>query len=317
MKKALPVLLFLSIMLTGCSSSNNVETVETSSNVTSETVEETEPFIPTEFEVFINAVAKKDGDSVKFEIETNMPDKTELWVTLQRRDENTSYYEQSNAIVTAGKAESKAFSDNGKELQGDYDLMISTGDASTQVAEVRRIIGEEGEYMIGPIVIKAASGKNALSTIFSFSASDCSLTPSDDFQHTSYENYDEGENNSSNSIESKVKKKVQKYIDDNYTYTKIDSVVVNENLGTDNDGDYIALVYLTWSQKNSGKTSKEMLDLYSSDMAARMYDDIPEIQELAIFWTVPNLNDGSAKISFERSDNGMKYTDEIFDSNFD
>ena len=77
------------------------------------------------------------------------------------------------------------------------------------------------------------------------------------------------------------------------------------------------MVYLTWDQKNSGNTSKKMLDLYSSDMAARMYDDMPEIQELAVFWTVPYLNNGSAKISFERSNSGMKYTDTNFDSNFD
>ena len=92
---------------------------------------------------------------------------------------------------------------------------------------------------------------------------------------------------------------------------------VNEDFGTSASGDYIASVYVTWNEKNSGKTSKEMLDLYSSDMAARMYDDLPEIQELVVYWTVPYLNNGSAKISFERTSSGMKYTDKIFDSNFD
>lgn len=124
--------------------------------------------------------------------------------------------------------------------------------------------------------------------------------------------YDESE-----SEETKVKNKVQKYIDDNYTYTEIDRISINDDLGTDEDGDYIALVYLTWNQKNSGDLSKEMLNMYSSDMAARMYDDLPEIQELAVFWTVPYLNNGSAKISFERKDGGMQYTDTMFDSNFD
>lgn len=79
---------------------------------------------------------------------------------------------------------------------------------------------------------------------------------------------------------------------------------------------YAMLYELTWDQKNSGKTSMEVLDMYSSDMAARMYNDLPEIQELAIFWTVPYLNNGTGKISFERKDNGMAYTDKIFDSNF-
>lgn len=102
-----------------------------------------------------------------------------------------------------------------------------------------------------------------------------------------------------------------------YYKAVIDDVRVNEDFGTSASGDYIASVYVTWNEKNSGKTSKEMLDLYSSDMAARMYDDLPEIQELVVYWTVPYLNNGSAKISFERTSSGMKYTDKIFDSNFD
>ncbi len=119
------------------------------------------------------------------------------------------------------------------------------------------------------------------------------------------------------SEQSKVEKKVQEYIDAYYTKTEIDSITVNEDLGTDVDGDYIALVRLTWNVSNSAELSKEVLDIYSSDMASRMYKDLPEIQELAVFWTVPHLNNGSAKISFERKDDGMYYTDTVFDSNFD
>ncbi len=68
---------------------------------------------------------------------------------------------------------------------------------------------------------------------------------------------------------------------------------------------------------NKGDTSKKMLDMYSSDMAVHVYEDLPEIQELAVFWTVPYLNNGSAKISFERKSNGMAYIDTVFDQNFD
>lgn len=114
----------------------------------------------------------------------------------------------------------------------------------------------------------------------------------------------------------KIERKVYAYVTE-YTSTIVDKVTVNEDFGTETDGDYIALVYLTWNVKNSGKTSKEMLDLYSSDMAAKMYDDLPTVQELCIFWTVPYLNDGQAKISFERNSSGMVYTDTVFDYNFD
>ena len=114
----------------------------------------------------------------------------------------------------------------------------------------------------------------------------------------------------------KVKTQIKSYINANYTNTILDDLTVNDDLGTDADGDYVVLVNLTWNQKNTGKTSQEMLDMYSSDMAARIYQDMPEVQELCIFWTVPYLNDGTDKISFERKDNGMAYMDKVFDNNF-
>lgn len=114
----------------------------------------------------------------------------------------------------------------------------------------------------------------------------------------------------------KVKTQIKSYINANYTNTILDDLTVNDDLGTDADGDYVVLVNLTWNQKNTGKTSQEMLDMYSSDMAARIYQDMPKVQELCIFWTVPYLNDGTAKISFERKDNGMAYMDKVFDNNF-
>lgn len=114
----------------------------------------------------------------------------------------------------------------------------------------------------------------------------------------------------------KVKTQIKSYINANYTNTILDDLTVNDDLGTDADGDYVVLVNLTWNQKNTGKTSQEMLDMYSSDMAARIYQDMPEVQELCIFWTVPYLNDGTAKISFEKKDNGMAYMDKVFDNNF-
>ena len=114
----------------------------------------------------------------------------------------------------------------------------------------------------------------------------------------------------------RVKSKVTEYVNAHYNGTSINNITVNPDLGTDKEDDYVALVTLTWNVKNRGKTSREMLDMYSSDMAARMYQDLPEVQELAVFWTVPYLNNGKAKISFERANGGMKYTDKVFDKNF-
>lgn len=58
----------------------------------------------------------------------------------------------------------------------------------------------------------------------------------------------------------KIEKILTDRITEQYTMTQIDRITINDDLGTEADGDYIALVYLTWDRKNTGKTSKKMLD---------------------------------------------------------
>lgn len=105
-------------------------------------------------------------------------------------------------------------------------------------------------------------------------------------------------------------------IAEKYADTDIDSITLNDDLGTEAEGDYIALVRLTWNVKNSGKTSKEMLSMYSSDLAATVAQECPTIQEIAIFWTVPHLND-TAKCSYERKDDGMYEMDMVWGKAFE
>ena len=93
-------------------------------------------------------------------------------------------------------------------------------------------------------------------------------------------------------------------ITEQYTMTQIDRITINDDLGTEADGDYIALVYLTWNQKNTGTTSKKMLEMYSSDLAATLGEQNSYVNEIAIFWTVPYLND-TAKCSYQRNGDGF------------
>ena len=314
----------------------SIEEVEVKEEVATEASTETQPATtpePEEFEVTIDATAKWDGNSVKFEINTNLPNDTELMLSLRSGDYNTdsNWTGQTKVKISDGKAESEGFSNKGEKLSGDYDLDVSMSLPRLQADSVRAVIGENGEYMTGPLVEKSSIGEsNVVSALFAVSlADDITITAETDYTNTTFREDDE---NSASSEEAesildqyasadeetqKVAKKIQEYIDANYTYTTLDKITVNPNLGTDKEDDYIALVYLTWDQMNKGDTSKKMLDMYSSDMAVHVYEDMPEIQELAVFWTVPYLNNGSAKISFERKSNGMAYTDTVFDKNFD
>lgn len=104
---------------------------------------------------------------------------------------------------------------------------------------------------------------------------------------------------------------IRKIIEENYTYTDIDSITINPNLGTDTEDDYIALVYLTWNQKNKADTTQEVLSMYSEDFAARIGESEPSVSELTVFWTVPyhSETETAMKFTYERKDDGMYETD--------
>ena len=97
--------------------------------------------------------------------------------------------------------------------------------------------------------------------------------------------------------------------------TVIDGITINDDLGTEKENDYIALVHLTWNTRNSGKLSKEVLKMYSDDLAATLAKENNSVQEIAIFWTVPYLND-TAKCSYERVPNGFRVMDEMWGGAF-
>lgn len=114
-----------------------------------------------------------------------------------------------------------------------------------------------------------------------------------------------------------IERVIRSRISSQYSSTQIDRITINEDAGTSASGDYIALVYLTWNVKNSGKTSKDMLQTYSSDLAATVGNECPSVNEIAIFWTVPYLNNASAKCAYERRSGGMYASDTMWDSAFE
>lgn len=106
---------------------------------------------------------------------------------------------------------------------------------------------------------------------------------------------------------------LQKIINENYTYTTVDRFSINPNYGTeDDDSDYVALVYLTWSQKNSRDTTQEVLSMYSEDFAARVGANVPLVSEFAVFWTVPYHDESQTamKFTYDRKDEGMYQVDQ-------
>ncbi|MCY9512389.1 hypothetical protein M5W78_21280 [Paenibacillus larvae] len=102
-------------------------------------------------------------------------------------------------------------------------------------------------------------------------------------------------------IESKTKEYVKKYYD-----TSIKEIIINEHMGTDDPDDYIVLVHLSFDVQNRAKTAKDMIDMYGSDLAARLADQ-KNVTEVTVFWEVPYLKPGAniAKTNFLRKGDNM------------
>lgn len=107
-----------------------------------------EAYIPVEIYADFDVVANPDGS---FVIETNLPDETELGITLDGK----GYLAQGKAYVKDGKAVTDRFTNNGEQLVGDYTLEVIMPIVSVQSDNVKKIIGNNGEYLTGPYVEEA------------------------------------------------------------------------------------------------------------------------------------------------------------------
>ena len=100
---------------------------------------------------------------------------------------------------------------------------------------------------------------------------------------------------------------VRSHVSNNYEDSVVDDVAVNDDVH-DKKG-RVVLVNLTWNRNNSEATTKDMLSRYSDDLAAHLNDSFSSVNEVAVFWTVPYLNDKTFKYQYSRTDNGMALTD--------
>lgn len=97
-----------------------------------------------------------------FTIQTNLPDHTNLVITVSgasiEQDDytNTNYSAQSEAIVEDGKAVTGPFSNNSSPLiMGEYNITVTMPYAGTQPKNVQRRIGEKGENLQGEFVVNS------------------------------------------------------------------------------------------------------------------------------------------------------------------
>ena len=68
----------------------------------------------------------------------------------------------------------------------------------------------------------------------------------------------------------KIEKILTDRIAEQCTMTQIDRITINDDLGTEADGNYIALVYLTWDQKNIGMLPKYLITSSSKTLTSML-----------------------------------------------
>ncbi|MDA2666933.1 MULTISPECIES: hypothetical protein [unclassified Bacillus cereus group] len=124
-----------------------------------------------------------------------------------------------------------------------------------------------------------------------------------------------GSSNSTLSGTNDNNKQIKKYslesditslIEDKITNAEIDKIEVNEHLGTQEDGDYIALIHLKFKPKNSNETTLKLIDLYNNEIGAQLAKQ-KEIQEVTIFWEAPYIKEDMniVKANLQRNGDNM------------
>lgn len=87
-----------------------------------------------------------------------------------------------------------------------------------------------------------------------------------------------------NSIESRVRTIIKYEISNSLEKTTLDSLTVNENIGTESNKDVIVLVNLSWSRKNTEWLTREMLEMYSDHLAVKISSELADGSEIVLFW---------------------------------
>ena len=138
------VALLLVFALAACGSSDSA--VSNSSGETSQATSNNHSVLNLSLEA---EETTKDGKAY-FIINTNLPDETELILTLSQASSN--YRAQGKVTIAGGTATSEAFSDHDAPLSGDYTLEVTMSLPKLQSDSVRAVIGEKGEYLTGQYV---------------------------------------------------------------------------------------------------------------------------------------------------------------------
>lgn len=190
------------LLLSACSNSEKASDPKSELEKVDNKIE-TDKEINSEIDVTLDLEIIKNEGKVSFLGETNLPDETEIMITLSNEN---GYRAQDKINVQDRIFESNTFSDKSSFLSpGKYNVEITTPTANVQPESVKGIIGDNGVNLVGDLIKNDPTFGNMLDFKESFTIEDQTETgkqePSeDDIYNFMLNKYDEITNYGANYI---------------------------------------------------------------------------------------------------------------------
>ncbi|WHX43777.1 hypothetical protein QNH35_13700 [Bacillus pumilus] len=297
-------LILCALFISACGKADNTST--SNSNKKEESIETKEKL---NVKITLNKKIK-DNKKILISGKSNLPKETKINIYLDAPNSDQS--ELAKGIVKEGGMFDYQFSnEEGEDFDGGkYIAYVETLPENLQTDHVKEIFGEDGANLAGSNV-SGENGQVATAEI-NFKIKNSSKVKQKSKKDNAAE-VTKKKDEELSTLKSEAEYEIESIVEDNYKAASIEKIEINQDMSTDQDNKLIALVYLSFDFKNSAQTSYNMVEMFSDDLASKIGTDNNTINQIAVFWKVPYIDEDEtlAKFSYERSGEHMKITDKV------
>lgn len=316
--KTFLLLILCTLFITACGKAENTSTNNSSKKEESiETKKKLNVKITLDKEITNNKIIILSGKS-------NLPKDTKLRIRLEQKNSHKNSL-VNTAVQKDGSFEYKFFNEGDTVFDdGKYNIYVETLPVLEQTKVVQEIFGDNGSNLSGSQIsgdseLKATAEINLKINNSEVIYEEETLPKDKDAEedkneaYTSEEVEDNSEEDELGMVKDDAEIEIKKIIEKNYKTTSIEKIEINEDMGSSEKNKLIALVYLSFDALNTSKTAYNMVEMYSDDLAANIGKENDTVNQIAVFWKVPYIDEEEtvAKFSYERSGKQMKITDKV------
>ncbi|WHF29090.1 hypothetical protein QJS65_20620 (plasmid) [Bacillus altitudinis] len=252
----------------------------------------------------------KDNKKILISGKSNLPKETKINIYLDAPSSDQS--DLAKVLVKEGGMFNYEFSnEEGEDFDGGkYIAYVETSPENLQTDHVKEIFGEDGANLAGSNV--SGEDSRVATAEINFKINNSSKVK----QKSKKDNAAEVTNKKDeelSTLKSEAEYEIESIVEDNYKTASIEEIEINEDMGSEKPNKLIALVHLSFDAKNSARTSYNMVEMYSDDLAAKIGSENDTVNQIAVFWKVPYIDEDEtlAKFSYERSGEHMIITDKV------